>query len=85
VNVWIDLGGVKNHVRVTVIGKPLGAVWHAPYRVDATGALKPGSNEQPDATRKYTFADVKPCKATSPRLPSGLPGPVTVIARSSAK
>ena len=27
--------------RSTVNGKPLGIVWHAPYRVDATSALKP--------------------------------------------
>ena len=92
---WIDLGDVKNLAEVTVNGKPLGIVWHAPYRVDATSALKPGANEvtikvinawvnrligdqQPDATTKYTFADVKPYKANSPLLPSGLLGPVRV-------
>ena len=90
---WIDLGDVKNLAEVTVNGKSLGIVWHAPYRVDVTGALKPGANEitikvtnawvnrligdqQPDATTKYTFADVKPYKADSPLLPSGLLGPV---------
>jgi hypothetical protein len=44
-HVWIDLGSVMNLAEVTVNGKPLGMVWHAPYRVDATGALKPGVNE----------------------------------------
>ncbi len=90
---WIDLGDVKNLAEVTVNGKSLGIVWHAPFRVDATSALKPGANEmkvkvinawvnrligdqQPDATTKYTFADVKPYKANSPLLPSGLLGPV---------
>jgi hypothetical protein len=84
---------VKNLAEVTVNGKSLGIVWHAPYRVDASSALKPGANEvtikvinawvnrligdqQPDATTKYTFADVKPYKANSPLLPSGLLGPV---------
>jgi hypothetical protein len=43
--VWIDLGDVKNLAMVTVNGKEVGTVWHAPYRVDATGALKPGANE----------------------------------------
>jgi hypothetical protein len=93
--VWIDLGDVKNLAEVTVNGKPLGVVWHAPYRVDATAALKPGANEvtikvvnawvnrligdeQPNAT-KITFADVKPYKATSPLLPSGLLGPVRLL------
>jgi (4-O-methyl)-D-glucuronate---lignin esterase len=90
---WIDLGDVKNLAEVTVNGKSVGVVWHAPYRVDATGALKPGANEiriqvtnawvnrligdqQAEATTKYTFADVKPYKANSPLLPSGLLGPV---------
>ena len=44
-SVWIDLGDVKNLAVVTVNGKDLGTVWHAPYRVDATAALKPGANE----------------------------------------
>jgi hypothetical protein len=43
--VWIDLGDVKNLAVVTVNGKPLGTVWHAPYRVDATSALKSGDNQ----------------------------------------
>jgi hypothetical protein len=42
---WIDLGDVKNIAVVTVNGKELGTVWHAPYRVDATSAMKPGANE----------------------------------------
>jgi len=42
---WIDLGDVKNLTVVTVNGKELGTVWHAPYRVDATSALRPGANE----------------------------------------
>ena len=90
---WIDLGDVKNLAEVTVNGRSLGIVWHSPYRVDATSALKSGANEitikvtnawvnrligdqQPDATTKYTFADVKPYKADSRLLESGLLGPV---------
>ena len=92
---WLDLGDVRNLAVVTVNGKELGETWHAPYRVDATPAMKPGANEitikvvnawvnrligdeQPGAT-KITFADVKPYKANSPLLPSGLLGPVTVV------
>jgi hypothetical protein len=91
---WIDLGDVRNLAEVTVNGKGLGQAWHVPYRVDATSALKPGANqitikvvnawvnrligdEQPGAT-KIAFTVVKPYKATSPLLPSGLLGPVTV-------
>jgi hypothetical protein len=67
--------------------------------VDATSALKPGRNliaikvvnawvnrligdEQPGAT-KITFADVKPYKASSPLLPSGLLGPVRMVREDS--
>ena len=44
-HLWIDLGDVKNLAEVTVNGKSLGVVWHTPYRVDVTSALKPGANE----------------------------------------
>ena len=94
-HLWLDLGDVKNLAEVTINGKSLGQAWHVPYRVDATSTLKPGANEvtikvvnawvnrmigdeQPGAT-KYTFADVKPYKANSPLLPSGLLGPITVV------
>lgn len=42
---WIDLGDVKNLAEVIVNGKSLGIVWHTPYRVDVTKALKPGAND----------------------------------------
>ena len=42
---WIDLGEVNNLADVTVNGKSLGVVWHAPYRIDATTDLKPGPNK----------------------------------------
>jgi len=98
-HLWLDLGDVKNLAEVTLNGKDLGVVWHTPYRVDLTAALKPGANQltikvvnawvnrligdQQPGAKKYTFADVKPYKADSPLLPSGLLGPVAVI-RSDA-
>jgi len=94
-HLWIDLGDVENLAEVQVNGKSLGIVWHTPFRVDAKGALKPGANEvavkvtnlwvnrligdQQPGAKKYTYADVKPYKADSPLLPSGLLGPVTVV------
>ena len=92
---YLDLGSVKNLAEVTVNGRDLGVVWHAPFRIDVTGVLKPGTNQvqikvvnswvnrligdqQPGAT-KYTFADVKPYKASSPLPPSGLLGPVAIV------
>ena len=41
---WLDLGEVKNLAEVSVNGKPLGTAWKKPFRVDATGAIKPGGN-----------------------------------------
>jgi hypothetical protein len=91
-HVWLDLGDVKNLAEVTINGQPLGIVWHAPYRVDATAALKPGANQiaikvtnawvnrligdLQPGAAKYTFTVVKPYMPNSPLLPSGLLGPV---------
>jgi len=99
-SVVLDLGDVKNLAVVTVNGKRLGTVWHTPYRVDVRAALVPGQNmitvdvvnawvnrligdERPGST-KYTFADVKPYKANSPLLPSGLIGPVRLVQVSAS-
>jgi hypothetical protein len=41
---WLDLGDVKNLAEVTVNGQALGTLWKAPFRIDATSALKPGAN-----------------------------------------
>ncbi|MDP4291305.1 MAG: glycosyl hydrolase [Bacteroidota bacterium] len=41
---WLDLGDVKNLAEVTVNGKYLGIIWKKPFRVNVTGALKPGEN-----------------------------------------
>jgi len=96
---WIDLGDVRNLAVVTVNGTRVGETWHFPWRVDVTSTLKPGGNEitiqvvnawvnrligdQQPGAEKYTFADVKPYKASSPLLPSGLLGPVTVVREDS--
>jgi hypothetical protein len=43
-HLYFDMGSVKNLAEVIVNGKSLGIVWHEPFRVDVTGALKPGLN-----------------------------------------
>jgi hypothetical protein len=93
-HLWLDLGDVENLAEVTVNGKPLGIVWHSPFRVDVTEALKAGANEvsikvtnawvnrligdEQPNATRITFADVKPYNANSPLLPSGLLGPVCI-------
>jgi len=41
---WLDLGEVQSLAEVSVNGTALGVVWKRPFRVDVTGALKPGAN-----------------------------------------
>ena len=43
--VWLDLGRVESIAAVTVNGVPCGVAWTAPWRVEITAALKPGTNE----------------------------------------
>ena len=93
---WLDLGDVKNLAEVSVNGRPLGIVWKAPFRVEVTGALKPGPNElqvkvtnlwvnrligdqQPGASKKFTYTTQPFYRADSPLLPSGLLGPVRIL------
>jgi hypothetical protein len=42
--VVLDLGAVKNFAEVTVNGKSFGVLWKEPFRIDITGAVKPGVN-----------------------------------------
>ncbi|MBN1360172.1 MAG: hypothetical protein JW993_06250, partial [Sedimentisphaerales bacterium] len=42
---WLDLGAVRDLAEVCVNGKTLGTLWKEPYRIDITGALKPGANQ----------------------------------------
>ena len=41
----LDLGGVCNMAEVTLNGTKLRTLWRAPFRIDVTGALKPGMNK----------------------------------------
>lgn len=94
--VQLDLGEVRELAVVSVNGKVVSTAWHAPYRVDLTGALRPGANrleikvvnlwpnrligdKQPGA-KPVAFAPQSGYRANSPLLPSGLLGPVRVLA-----
>ncbi|MGH9589807.1 MAG: glycosyl hydrolase, partial [Terracidiphilus sp.] len=43
-HLWLELGDVENIARVEVNGKSAGIAWKAPFRVDLTGAVRPGEN-----------------------------------------
>ncbi len=93
--IWLDLGEVRDIARVLVNGQDLGIVWRAPFRVDAGAALKPGENrvtvevtnswfnrlvgDQQDGMKQVTFSPSPGVTATTPLLPAGLIGPVSII------
>jgi hypothetical protein len=44
-HVYLDLGKVRDIAEVLLNGTSVGVVWAPPYRVDITGAFKPGTNK----------------------------------------
>lgn len=42
---WLDLGAVKNFAEVSLNGQGFGVLWKPPFRVNVTSAAKPGSNQ----------------------------------------
>jgi len=94
--VELDLGQFAEMARVIVNGRDLGFVWTEPHRLDVTDALKPGQNTVEIVVTNYwlnrmvgdaqpgaqvqTFATIRPFTAGTPLRPSGLLGPVRLIA-----
>jgi hypothetical protein len=97
--VQLDLGQVKNLARVWVNGRCVGILWKAPFRIDITAGLQPGTNrielqitnlwpnrligDQQPGAHPIAFTTYEPFTAASPLLPSGLLGPVQVVRTSS--
>ena len=95
--VMLDLGQVGDIAQVLVNGQEVGYAWKAPWRVDVTRAIRPGKNTlevrvadkwvnrlvgdaQPGA-RKITYTTLPTYRADAPLKPSGLIGPVTLLAQ----
>jgi hypothetical protein len=93
---WLDLGRVGDIAEVRVNGQPAGTAWKAPYRLDIGKLVRPGRNSlevrvadlwvnrligdaQPGAT-KITYTTLPTYKPDAPLRPSGLIGPVTLLA-----
>ena len=92
----LDLGQVGDVADVRVNGVPIGAAWHAPYRMELGSAAHAGTNllevrvanlwvnrligdAQPGAT-KITFTVAPTYRPDAPLRPSGLIGPVGIVA-----
>jgi hypothetical protein len=92
--VRLDLGDVKDLAEVSLNGKPFGILWKRPFAVDITEALRAGENQlevkvtnvwpnrmigdkQPGAQR-VAYSTFDPFTASSPLLPAGLLGPVSL-------
>jgi alpha-L-rhamnosidase len=95
---FLDLGTVKETAKVKLNGKDLGVVWCHPWRVEITGAIKPGENQLEievvnlwpnrligDTTLTEAQRRTRTNKTTDPKgklLPSGLLGPVQILTQS---
>jgi hypothetical protein len=99
-SVMLDLGQVGDVAEVLVNGQAVGFAWKAPYRVDVSKAVRAGNNDlevrvvnlwvnrligdaQPGAN-KITFTTLPTYRPDAPLRPSGLIGPVTVLAPQSS-
>lgn len=92
----LDLGEVKELAVVSINGKVVSTAWHAPYKVNLTGALRPGANkleikvvnlwpnrligDKQPGATPVAFAPQSTYRANSPLLSSGLLGPVRILA-----
>ena len=92
---WIDLGSVHELAEVRVNGVAVGTAWHAPFRLDIGGAVKPGANtlevrvgtlwinrligDAQPGAKKLTWTALPTYRADAPLRPSGLIGPVTLL------
>lgn len=93
---WLDLGKVGDVAEVLVNGKSAGTLWFAPYRVEVGSLLKGGSNrlevkvanlwvnrligDQQPGTTPIGWTAVPTYRPDAPLRPSGLIGPVKLMA-----
>ncbi|MBW8785710.1 MAG: glycoside hydrolase, partial [Novosphingobium sp.] len=92
---WLDLGEAREIAEVSVNGRPVGSVWHAPYRLDISSAARPGRNQltvrvanlwvnrligdAQPGAQKITWTAMPTYLPTAPLRRSGLIGPVTLL------
>jgi hypothetical protein len=99
--VELDLGKVRELAVVSVNGTRVATAWRPPYTVDITSALKKGTNrleievvnlwpnrligDKQPGVKPIAFAPMSPYVANSTLLPSGLLGPVRIMAVDTKK
>ncbi|MFC4312533.1 glycosyl hydrolase [Steroidobacter flavus] len=92
----LDLGEVRELAVVSINGTRVATAWRPPYTVDITSALKAGANrlevevvnlwpnrligDRQPGMKPIAFAPMSPYQADSTLLPSGLLGPVKIVA-----
>ncbi|HKT76468.1 MAG TPA: glycosyl hydrolase [Sphingobium sp.] len=98
---WIDLGRIGDVAEVRVNGQLAGTSWFAPYRLDIGRYTRPGSNaievkvanlwvnrligdKQPGA-HPISFTASPTYRPDAPLRPSGLIGPVTLLAEEAGR
>jgi hypothetical protein len=93
------LGDVRELAVISVDGKVVSTAWHAPFEVDLTSVLSPGTHEldikvvnlwvnrligdQQPGATPVAFAPQSPYTAQSSLRHSGLLGPVRILARDA--
>jgi hypothetical protein len=92
----LDLGQVGDLAEVRVNGRMVGTVWHAPYRLDISAAIRRGTNrievrvanawvnrligDAQPGAKPITWTAMPSYKPDAPLRPAGLIGPVTIKA-----
>lgn len=92
---WLDLGAIGDVAEVRINDRPVGTVWHAPYRLDISFAVQPGNNrvevkvanlwvnrligDAQPRADKVTFTTIPTYTANAPLRPSGLIGPIRIM------
>ncbi|AOR79777.1 glycosyl hydrolase [Novosphingobium resinovorum] len=93
----LDLGEVGDLAQVTINGRDVGSVWHAPYRIDVGSALRKGANtievkvanlwvnrligDQQPGAKPITWTAMPTYRPDAPLRRSGLIGPVTLLGK----
>jgi hypothetical protein len=91
----LDVGAIGDVAEVSINGRKVGTLWHAPYQLDISDFVRPGTNaievrvanlwvnrligDAKTDAAKVTFTTLSTYMPGAPLRPSGLLGPVQVL------